>query len=151
MDVLHGHFSSFFQALATTNARTAVGPKKATNTVTAPSVPPAHCPMETIIIMLGPGAICPTLYRWMSCLKSSHWWTSTVRTFISGNAAMPPPTVNSERYENTRISAGIWFMASHSLSALCADSGTESPESQPRSEYVEPLDATGSPQLPLSL
>src|SRR5271169_6742279 len=125
MEVRHGHFSSFFQALATTYARMAVGPKKAISTAIAPIVPPAHCPMETIIIMLGPGAICPTLYKWINWGKVSHLWTSTVRIFISGNAAMPPPTVSSDRYENTRMSAGIWFIGLYSLSVLCGADARE--------------------------
>src|SRR5271165_3832357 len=40
IDVLHGHFSSFLHALATTKASTAVGPKKAISTTIAPSIPP---------------------------------------------------------------------------------------------------------------
>ena len=56
-------FLELFPALATTNASTAVGPKKAARTAIAPSIPPAHCPIDTIIIMLGPGAIWPTLYK----------------------------------------------------------------------------------------
>src|SRR5580704_8669878 len=41
--VLHGHFSSFFHASATTNASTAVGPKKAPRTAIAPRITPAQC------------------------------------------------------------------------------------------------------------
>ena len=53
--------------------------------------------MATIIIMLGPGAICPTLYMWISCGNVIHLCTSTVRIFISGKAAMPP--ANREQRE----------------------------------------------------
>src|ERR1017187_4493947 len=51
-------------------ARSAVGPKKAIRTTTAPGTPATHSPMATIIIMFGPGAIWPPLsnrpHRWHS-------------------------------------------------------------------------------------
>src|ERR1700756_1257485 len=150
MEVRHGHFSSLFHARPTTNASIAVGPKNASSTAIAPRVPPAHCPMDTIIIMLGPGAICPTLYIWISCGKVIHLWTSTVSIFISGKAAMPPPTVRIDRYENTRIRAGIWFMTSDPLFALCEDDGRESREFQLRSAIAGPPSANGSLQSPSS-
>ena len=53
----------------------------------------------------------------------SQWWTSTVRVFISGKAAIPPPTVSSERKPKTRASVEAWFIVWDSLSVR--DAGDE--------------------------
>src|ERR1700751_376921 len=119
MDDRHGHVSSFIHQRPTKNVSSAVGPKNAVSTRIEPIGPPAQSPIGTIIIMLGPGANCPTLYKWINCGKVSHLCTSTVRVFISGNAAIPPPTVSRDRYANTRKSAESSLIVPPPLSPRC--------------------------------
>src|ERR1700751_4250173 len=97
MDDRHGHVSSFIHQRPTKKVISAAGPKNAVSTTIEPIGRPAQSPIGTIIIIWGPGANCPTLYKWTNCGKVSHLWTSTVKVFISGNAPIPPPTVSSDR------------------------------------------------------
>ena len=63
IEVVQRHCASRFQTRPTINVSTAVGPKNASKTTTAPAKPATHSPIGTTIIIFGPGAICPTLYR----------------------------------------------------------------------------------------
>ena len=120
IEVRHGHFSEFPPPLGNEECQNSRRPKEGTKRPLAlPEFRPGPIADGDDHHHVGSRRHLPDAIEMYQLLEGKPLVDIDGQDLHFREGEIPPPTVNNDKYANTRTSAGIWFMMPRSLSALC--------------------------------